>query len=79
MQFAYQPKKCVNDAILTLIHMVLQHVDKVGRYVRITFVDFSSAFNTIQNHVLVDKLDRWMQKFRWFYGFRIFCQTEHKG
>ena len=54
--FAYQPKKCVNDAILTLIHMVLQHVDKVGRYVRITFVDFSSAFNTIQNHVLVDKL-----------------------
>ena len=36
--------------------MILQHVDKVGCYVRITFVDFSSAFNTLQTHILVDKL-----------------------
>ena len=57
MQFAYQPKKCVNDAILILTHLISQHIDKVSsRYVRITFVDFSSAFNTLRNHVLVDKL-----------------------
>ena len=59
MQFAYQPKKCVNDAIhctYSYTYMVLQHVDKVGCYVRITFVDFLSAFTTLQNHVLVDKL-----------------------
>ncbi len=35
------------------LHYVLQHLDRPGAYVRILFVDFSSAFNTIiPNHLL---------------------------
>ncbi len=29
------------------MHYVLQYLDRPGTYVRILFVDFSSAFNTI--------------------------------
>ena len=56
LQYAYQPKKSVNDAVLTLVHTIAQHLDKPGCYVRTTYVDFSSAFNTMQSHVLVNKL-----------------------
>ena len=55
LQFAYQPKS-VNDAVLTLVHEIAQHIDKLGCFARALFADFSSAFNTMQTHVLLDKL-----------------------
>ena len=56
LQFAYQPEKSVSDAVLTLIHQLAQHTDKLKSYARAFFVDFSSAFNTMQIHVLIQKL-----------------------
>ena len=56
LQFAYQPKKSVNDAVLTLVHMIAQHTDKLGHYARVSFIDFSSAFNTIKVHIMIEKL-----------------------
>ncbi len=39
LQFAYRANRSVDD-------FILQHLDRPGTYVRILFVDFSSAFNT---------------------------------
>ena len=55
-QFAYKRNKGVEDAILLFLHDAYTHLDKVGSFVRILFVDYSSAFNTIQPHLLTEKL-----------------------
>ena len=55
-QYAYMSKRSVEDANLILHHKILSHLDKVNTYVRILFIDFSSAFNTIQPHLLIQKL-----------------------
>jgi hypothetical protein len=57
-QFAYRQGRGVDDAILTLVHYIYEHLDKPHNYVRTLFVDFSSAFNTIQPHLLTVKLNR---------------------
>ena len=56
MQFAYQEGKGVEDAQLTFTNNIYKHLETPGAYVRILFVDFSSAFNTIQPHLIVSKL-----------------------
>lgn len=56
LQFAYCEGKSVQDAVVTLIHNVSHHLDQPNSQVRILYVDFSSAFNTIQPHVLLGKL-----------------------
>ncbi len=47
LQFAYRAIRSVDDAANTWLYFVLQHLDRPGTYVRILFVDFSSAINTI--------------------------------
>ncbi|KAK0142278.1 RNA-directed DNA polymerase from mobile element jockey [Merluccius polli] len=56
LQFAYQPRIGVEDAIIYLLNCVYAHLDKPGSTVRVTFFDFSSAFNTIRPTLLGDKL-----------------------
>ncbi len=56
MQFAYRPHRGVEDATVTLLNMLLKHLDNNGTHARPLFVDFSSAFNTIQPHVLARRL-----------------------
>ncbi|KAL0151665.1 hypothetical protein M9458_053066 [Cirrhinus mrigala] len=56
LQFAYRANKSVDDAVNMGLHFILQHLDKTGNYVRILFVDFSSAFNTIIPTLLQSKL-----------------------
>ncbi|KAK3572188.1 hypothetical protein QTP86_024859, partial [Hemibagrus guttatus] len=46
LQFAYRANRSVDDAVNMGLHFILQHLDKSGTYVRLLFVDFSSAFNT---------------------------------
>ena len=58
LQFGYQPDVGVEDAILYILHQVHSHLDKGSGTVRILFLDFSSAFNTIQPPILQDKLNR---------------------
>ncbi len=56
LQFAYRANKSVDDAVNMGLHFTLQHLDRPGTYVRILFVDFSSAFNTIIPDTLQNKL-----------------------
>ena len=56
LQFAYRARRGVEDATLTLLHNVTHHLDSANSSVRILFMDMSSAFNTIQHHVLLQKL-----------------------
>ncbi len=56
LQFAYRANRSVEDAVNMGLHYVLQHLDRPGTYVRILFVDFSSAFNTIIPNRLLPKL-----------------------
>ena len=49
-QFAYRQNRSTDDAIALALHTALQHLDvknKGSRCVRMLFVDYSSAFNTI--------------------------------
>ena len=39
-----------------MMHSISSHLDKTSSYVRVMFFDFSSAFNTIQPHLLAQKL-----------------------
>ena len=55
-QFAYRSGRSVDDAILLFLDNVYSHLDTPRAYCRVLFVDFSSAFNTIQPHLLVNKL-----------------------
>ncbi|KAK3512114.1 hypothetical protein QTP70_031148, partial [Hemibagrus guttatus] len=56
-QFAYRGNRSTEDAVATAFHAALSHLEKQGSYVRMLFVDYSSAFNTILSHILVGKLE----------------------
>ena len=56
LQFAYRSKRGVDDAILAFSNNIYKHIDTPRNFCRILFVDFSSAFNTIQPHILASKL-----------------------
>ncbi len=56
LQFAYRTNRSVDDAVNMGLHYVLQHLDRPGTYVRILFVDFSLAFNTIIPNLHLPKL-----------------------
>ena len=47
-----------DDAIACILHKLLEHTETTGNYARILFINFSSAFNTIQRHVVIDKLKK---------------------
>ncbi|GAA6109013.1 uncharacterized protein LOC113663549 isoform X1, partial [Tachysurus ichikawai] len=55
-QFAYHPNHSTDDAIATALHLALTHLDNKDTYVRMLFIDFSSAFNTIIPQHLIGKL-----------------------
>ena len=46
----------MEDATLTLLDTVSKHLDSTGNLVTTLFIDFSSAFNTIQPHLLLQRL-----------------------
>ena len=56
LQFAYRQNRGVEDAVLSLVQYTHSHLETSGSFVRILYVDFSSAFNTVQTHLLVQKL-----------------------
>ena len=55
-QFAYKKNRSTKDACLALDHCVRKHLHSLKSYVRILFVDFSSAFNTIFPDILANRL-----------------------
>ena len=46
-QFAYRKNTSTEDAIVIVLHTLLEHPEHRNTYGRLLFVDFSSAFNTI--------------------------------
>ena len=50
------PNRSTDDAISIALHTVLSHLDKRNTYVRMLFIDYSSAFNTIVPSKLINKL-----------------------
>ncbi len=57
LQFAYWPNRSTDDAISQVLHSSLTHIgSKNGNYVRLLFIDYSSAFNTIVPTKLAVKL-----------------------
>ncbi len=57
LQFAYRPNRSTDDAISTTLHLALTHQENKDSYVRMLFIDFSSAFNTIIPQQLINKLN----------------------
>ena len=56
LQFAYHPNRSTEDVISIALHTALSHLDKRKTYVRMLFIDYSSAFNTIVPSKLINKL-----------------------
>lgn len=49
-QLAYKHRRGNDDAIISQVHLVTKHLETPRGYARLLFVDFSSAFNTLQPH-----------------------------
>ena len=56
LQFTYHPNRSTDDAISIALHTALSYLDKRNTYVRMLFIDYSSAFNTIVPSKLITKL-----------------------
>jgi hypothetical protein len=56
LQFAYCPNRSIDDTISIALNTALSHLDKRNTYVRILFIDYSSAFNTIVPSKIITKL-----------------------
>ncbi|KAI3352058.1 hypothetical protein L3Q82_020873 [Scortum barcoo] len=54
-QYAYRKNRSTEDAISSVVHTALTHLENKDSYVRLLFVDFTSAFNTIIPQTLVQK------------------------
>ncbi|KAK0155268.1 Retrovirus-related Pol polyprotein from type-1 retrotransposable element R1 [Merluccius polli] len=57
-QFAYRTNRSTDDAISATLHSALTHLETKDTYIRMLFIDFSSAFNTIISQQLIHKLDQ---------------------
>ena len=56
LHFAYGPNRSTDDAISITLHPALSHLDKRRTDVRMMFIDYSTAFNTIVPTKLITKL-----------------------
>ncbi len=56
LQFAYRSNRSTEDAIAFTLHTALSHLENKNAYVRMLFVDYISAFNTIVPATVVAKL-----------------------
>ena len=55
-QFAYQAGRGVDDAKIFIINTIHKHLEIPKTTARLLFADFSSAFNSMQPHILAEKL-----------------------
>uniref|UniRef100_A0A3B1IGX3 Reverse transcriptase domain-containing protein n=1 Tax=Astyanax mexicanus TaxID=7994 RepID=A0A3B1IGX3_ASTMX len=56
LQYAYRHNRSTSDAISAALHYSLSHLETKDSYIRMLFVDYSSAFNTVIPHKLTHKL-----------------------
>ena len=55
LQFAYHPNISTDEVISIVLHTALSHLDKINTYMRMLFIDYNSAFNTIVPSQLIKK------------------------
>lgn len=67
LEFAYRVKGGEEDAVVTLSHLVLQHLDKPKTSA------FASAFNTIQQHIFTTEFGLDFNLVRWILNFLVKC------
>lgn len=46
----------MKDAVLYLLNLIYKHLEKPKACARLLFIEFSSAFYTIQPYLLIEKL-----------------------
>ena len=71
-QFAYKCNRSTEDAILAVTHVINKHLEDSSSFARLLFVDFSSAFYTLQPHLLITRLiDFNVHPFiiKWYFSF----------
>ena len=71
-QYAYRQGRETYDAVNTVVHLILKHLDKPKAYARLLFIDFSLAFNLIQPHTLLNKLKQMNVNpyiIKWYHSF----------
>ena len=56
LQFTCFPNRSTDENISIARHTALSHLDKRNTYVRMLFIDYSLAFNTIVPSKLINKL-----------------------
>ena len=56
LQFAYRTNKGIENAKLLILDKALKHLEKAKVHVKLLFADFSSAFNQLQPHILIERL-----------------------
>ncbi len=47
LQYAYRTNRSTSDAIAAALHFSLSHLEDMDTYIRMIFIDYSSAFNTV--------------------------------
>ena len=57
LQFAYRAGRGVDDAKIFILETIHKHLETPNTIARLLFADFSSAFNTMQPHILAEKLN----------------------
>lgn len=55
LQFAYRARRGVDDAKIFILDSIHKHLELPDSSARLLFADFSSAFNTLQPHILATK------------------------
>ena len=71
-QFAYSKNRSTCDAISTVAHLTLKHLECKVAYARLLFIDFSSAFNLIHPDILLRKLAQLEVNpfiIKWYFSF----------
>ncbi|XP_070404011.1 uncharacterized protein [Nothobranchius furzeri] len=56
LQFAYRTRRGADDAKIFILDSIHKYLELPDSSARLLFVDFSSAFNTLQPHILATKL-----------------------
>ena len=59
LQYTYGLNRSTSDTISTDLHYSLSHLENKDSYIRMLFVDYSSAFNRVIPDKLTNNLDTW--------------------
>ena len=71
LQFAYRAGRSTEDAVACITHLISKHLTERKSYARVLYADFSSAFDTVQPQLLVQKLNNMNVNpfiIQWFYS-----------